>query len=186
MNVDCPACGRLTPHDILKSNGDATVECEDCGHVHKIQIHDNTVERRVVVSQDEDSFSTHVPMQPQTLREGEEFVLESDEGVYGVEVTSLETGSGRTDVADVEDVETVWTRVVDNVRVPVTVNRDSESTSHRLQVPGDYRFVVGETEEVDDVEFKTKAFVHRDGDRYRLSGDDAEAKNVKRLYGEEL
>ncbi len=186
MNVDCPACGVPTPHDVLNSNGQATVECGDCGHVHKVQVHDTTVERRVVVSQGEDSFSTRVPMQDQTLRVGEEFVLEADEGVYGVEVTSLESEDGRTDVAEAGEVETVWTRVVDNVGVPVTLHREDESTSHHLQVPGDYSFVVGDTEEVDDVEFETTAFVHREGDRYRLEGDDAEAKNVKRLYGEEI
>lgn len=189
--AECPACGEYVGHQVLKQNGTMTVKCGSCGHVHKkTPEKPRTVERRVVVSEGEESWSTHAPMPAtQTLRVGEEFVLESDEGVYGVEVTGLEVetdgDNARPETASAEEVDTVWTRAVDNVVVPLTLHTGlGEAESAELRVPGDYRFVVGETEELDGDEFRVTAFVTREGDRFRVEGDDVQAKNAKRVYGE--
>ncbi|MFB6284407.1 MAG: HVO_0476 family zinc finger protein [Halobacteria archaeon] len=195
--VECPSCSFRQPHEVLKSNGDATVKCEECGHVHKVHVtSEREVERRVIVSQGDESFSAMVPMNAsEKLNVGDEFVVDCDEGIFGVELTSIEVDSGcgtendRIERAEADDVETVWTRVVDNVEVPVTLHRDKsegEAKSHDLWVPGDYEFVVGETETVDGRDFEVTAFIDRDtGDRFRLEGDDVIAKNAKRVYGEE-
>jgi len=190
--VDCPACSSRGPHEVLKQNGHATVRCLACDHVHKKRVHDgpSTVELRVVVSQGQESFSTRTTVRAdEEIRVGDEFVLEADEGVFGVEVTSVEVpGDGdnrRVDEATAEDAETVWTRVVDNVSVPVTLHTDGDTVSRRMDVPGDYGFVVGERETVDGEEFVVTAFVdRRSGDRLRVDGDDVQAKNAKRVYGE--
>lgn len=189
--AECPACGEHGSHQVLKQNGTMTLKCGSCGHVHKKTTEKpRTVERRVVVSQGEESWSTHVPMPAtQTLGVGEEFVLDTDEGVYGVEVTALEVEKEgdniRPETAGAEEVSTVWTRAVDNVTVPLTLHTGrGEAESHELRVPGDYRFVVGETETQDGEEFRVTAFVTRDGDRFRVDGDDVQAKNAKRVYGE--
>ena len=194
--VDCPSCNSRVRHEVLKSNGDATVRCGECGHVHKVHVsRDREVERRVVVSQGEDSFSTMLRVTPdEEVRVGDEFVVDCDEGVFGVEVTSIEVDSGsgtendRVESAKAEDVETAWTRVIDNVEVPVTLHRDKSegaAESRSLWVPGDYLFVVGDDEQVDGVTFEVTAFIDRtSGDRFRLEGDDVLAKNTKRIYGE--
>jgi uncharacterized Zn finger protein len=189
--VDCPACSSRGPHEVLKTNGHATVRCLACDHVHKERIHEpSTVEIRVVVSQGEESFSTHTTVRAdETVRVGDEFVLETDEGVFGVEVTSVEVpGDGdnrRVDEATSEDAETVWTRTVDNVSVPVTLHIDDDTVSRRMDVPGDYSFVVGERETVDGEEFVVTAFVdRRTDDSLSVEGDDVQAKNAKRVYGE--
>ncbi|MDY6764956.1 MAG: HVO_0476 family zinc finger protein [Halobacteria archaeon] len=189
--VGCPSCGR-TPHRILKRNGQATVKCTECGHVHKVKVHEpEQVERRVIVSQGEESFSTRVPVDSdEHIEVGDEFVLESDEGIFGVEVTSLEISTEddpkRVESTTGEEVDTVWTRVVDNVVVDVTLHGSKgESRGVEVHVPGDYRFVVGEREELDGYEFEVTAFITRDGNRFRVEGDDVLAKNAKRIYGEE-
>jgi len=192
VEVECPACDEYAVHEVLKKSGQATVECSECGHVHKVRVHEpRTVERRVVVSQGEESFAEHVPMRAEeTVRVGDEFVFEGDEGVFGVEVTGIEVeeegDNRRVEAVEAEEADTVWTRVVDNVTVPVTLHTDETTESHDLRVPGDYGFVVGETEEVDGNEFVVTGFVdRRTGDSFTVGGDDVEAKNAKRLYGEE-
>jgi uncharacterized Zn finger protein len=189
--VDCPACSSRGPHEVLKKNGQATVRCLDCDHVHKERVHEpRTVELRVVVSQGEESFSTQTTVRAdETVRVGDEFVLESDRGVFGVEVTSVEVpeegDNRRFEEATAEEAATVWTRVVDNVSVPVTLHTDDDTVSRRMNVPGDYSFVVGEREAVDGEEFVVTAFVdRRTDDRLRVEGDDVQAKNAKRVYGE--
>ncbi|MFP4174323.1 MAG: HVO_0476 family zinc finger protein [Halobacteriales archaeon] len=189
--VDCPACSSSGPHEVLKTNGHATVRCLACDHVHKVRIHEpSTVELRVVVSQGQESFSTRTTVrEDETVRVGDEFVLEADEGVFGVEVTSVEVpedgDNRRVDEATADEAGTVWTRVVDNVGVPLTLHTDDDTVSRRMDVPGDYDFVVGDRETVDGDEFVVTAFVdRRSGDRFRVEGDDVQAKNAKRVYGE--
>ncbi len=189
--VGCPACSSDEPHEVLKQNGQATLRCLACEHVHKKRVHEpSTVERRVVVSQGQESFSTHTTVRAdEEIAVGDEFVLEADEGVFGVEVTAVEIeqegDNRRVDRATADDADTFWTRAVDNVSVPVTLHTEDDTVSRSLDVPGDYSFVVGERETVDGDEFVVTAFVdRRNDDRFRVEGDDVEAKNAKRVYGE--
>ncbi|MDY7082011.1 MAG: HVO_0476 family zinc finger protein, partial [Halobacteria archaeon] len=173
--ADCPSCGTRTRHTVLKTNGLATVECNDCGHVHKVKVDEpDEVERRVVVSDAGEDFSTTVSLRAdERLRVGEEFVLETDEGVFGVEVTSLEVHGSpdegddnrRVDYGDAEEIDVIWTKVVDNVVVPLTLHTEGgRSESHEMRVPGDYRFEVGEVETVDGDDFVVTAFMTESGD----------------------
>ncbi|MEF8756960.1 MAG: HVO_0476 family zinc finger protein [Halobacteriales archaeon] len=194
--VACPACSPdlETVHEVLKPGGQATVRCTECDHVHKVRLPaDDRVERDVVVSQDGDSFSATADVPPEeTLAVGEEFVLESEEGVFTVRITSLEVGDSRVDAAPGEEVDTIWTRDVGNVAVNVTLHPKQGSgdrtKSLDLPVPGDHEFAVGETEEFGEEEFTVqKILVREDARGYDFEsldheGDLAIAKDVKRLY----
>jgi uncharacterized Zn finger protein len=199
--VECPSCSTAEPtvHEVLKEGGGRhTVKCTECGHVHKVKIEDDDeVERTVVISQDDESFSTRTDVpREETLAVGDEFIVDSEEAIMLVRITGLEIGpEQRADEAAAADVETIWTRAVDNVTVKTTVNPkegtgDRESTrSFDLRLPGDHEFVVGETESFGDEEFRVKAIqVREDAPEYRHGkldheGDMVYAKDVKRLYG---
>ena len=192
----CPACSpdAETVHEVLSEGGQATVRCTECSHVHKESLpEERTVNREVVVSQDGESFATAVEVPAaETLATGEEFLVETDEAIVTARITSLELGDGRSEQAVAEDVETIWSRAVGNVSVNVTAHPKSgehdETRSVRLQVPGDYEFVVGETDELGDEEFTVEGILIRDDatgyDHGKLDfdGDEAAAKDVKRLY----
>jgi len=194
--VACPACSpdRETVHEVLKPGGQATVRCTECSHVHKTTVEaERTVSRRVVVSQDGESFSasTDAPAE-ETLAVGEEFLLETEEAILTVRITSLEVDGGRTEEAAAEAVDTIWTRAVGNVSVPVTAHPKSgagdRTRSFDLQVPGDYEFTVDETEDLDDEEFTVEGIYLRDDvhgyehEKLDFAGDAAVAKDIKRLY----
>ncbi|MFW5977917.1 MAG: HVO_0476 family zinc finger protein [Halohasta sp.] len=195
----CPSCSprEETVHEVLKPGGDVTVRCTDCSHVHKTQIESTpTVEKRVIVSQDGESFSTHLESDPtETVEVGDEFIVDTPEAILQVRVTGLELldSDSRVESAVMEDVETVWTRAVDNVGVNVTLHpkdgsRD-DTRSLKVNVPGDYEFTVGETESFGDDEFTiTGIFVRDDAEGYRFDkfderGDMVYAKDSKRIYG---
>ena len=192
----CPACSPTveTVHEVLKPGGQATVRCTECGHVHKTEIPEpQTVETDVVVSQDGESFSasTDVPAK-ETLATGEEFLLETAEAIMTVRITSLEVGDGRREEATAEDVDTIWTRAVGNVSVSVTAHpkggEHDETRSFDLQVPGDYEFVVGETDELSNEEFTVEGILVRDDavgydhEKLDFDGDAVVAKDIKRVY----
>ena len=196
VGAACPACSpdAETVHEVLSEGGQATVRCTECSHVHKESLpEERTVNREVVVSQDGESFATAVEVPAaETLATGEEFLVETDEAIVTARITSLELGDGRSEQAIAEDVETIWSRAVGNVSVNVTAHPKSgehdETRSVRLQVPGDYEFVVGETDELGDEKFTVEGILIRDDatgyDHGKLDfdGDEAAAKDIKRLY----
>jgi uncharacterized Zn finger protein len=183
----CPACDERTAHEVLKPGGQVTVRCTDCGHVHK-ERYDPPREASVdvVVSQSGDSLPTTVDVPAEdTVAVGDEFVVDTPEALLQVRVTAVELDGDK-------DVETLWTRAVDNVRVNVTVHpsdgRRDESRSVTVAVPGDHEFTVGETESFGDEEFDVVGIQVRDDADYRFEkfdheGDMVFAKDTKRVYG---
>ncbi|TMT85327.1 hypothetical protein E2L06_01395 [Haloterrigena sp. H1] len=194
----CPSCSPdlETVHEVLTAGGGTlTVRCSECSHVHKIQPDtEREVTLDVVVSQGGESFTANVTApEDETVEVGDEFILETEEVLSTVRVTSVELdGQKRVDEAPVDEIETVWTREVDNVAVNVTVHPQdgSRDDSHSItvHVPGDYEFEVGAVESFGDDEFEIDAFVVRDDasgyrrDRFEEPGDTAFAKDIKRVY----
>jgi uncharacterized Zn finger protein len=194
----CPSCSPdlETVHEVLTDGGGTlTVRCSECSHVHKIQPdREREVTLDVVVSQGGESFTANVTApEDETVEVGDEFILETEEVLSTVRVTSVELdGQRRVEEAPGGEIETVWTREVDNVGVNVTVHpqdgsRD-DSRSITVHVPGDYEFEVGAVDSFGDDEFEIDAFVVRkdaDGyrrDRFEEEGDTAFAKDIKRVY----
>ena len=195
--VRCPSCSPAaeTAHEVLNHGGQATVRCGECGHVHKTSLEENpTVDRRVIVSQDDESIEARVEIPPdETLSTGDEFLVETDEAILTARITSLESVEGaRVDEADASDVRTLWTRAVGNVSVNLTLHpKDGyhdDTRSVRIQVPGDEEFVVGRTHEYGGEEFEVERILVRDDateyerEGYDFAGDAVLAKDIKRLY----
>ena len=197
--VACPSCSlaRETVHEVLTTGGGtATVRCTECGHTHKADLaSEDTVERTVVVSQDGESFTASVDVSAdERVETGDEFVLETEDVILQVRITGIEVGpERRVERTTAGDVETFWTRAVDNVTVPVTVHpRDGDGDGTRsldLRLPGDEEFTVGETYEFGDEEFEIAGIHVRDDaiERYDFQklgheGDTVLGKDVKRIY----
>jgi len=195
--VACPSCSPQfeTVHEVLTTGGgQATLRCIECEHVHRETLPDErTADLHVVISQEGESFTAAVEAPAgEDLAVGEEFVAETGEAIMTVRITSLELADGRVESAPAADVETVWTRAVGNVSVNVTKHpkdgRREATESTTLQVPGDYEFTVGETDELGDIEFTVEGIHVRDDargydfDKLDHAGDTVSAKDVKRLY----
>jgi uncharacterized Zn finger protein len=198
LPATCPSCSPTaeTVHEVLSDGGGSlTVRCTDCTHVHKIHPEpEREITLDVVVSQDGDSFTANVSTPAdETVAVGDEFLLETEEMLARVRVTSVELDEQRrVESAPAEAVATVWTRDVDNVSVNVTIHpqdgsrEDSRSTT--VYVPGDYEFSVDAVETLGDEEFTIDAVVVRDDasgydrERYEMEGDTVFAKDVTRIY----
>ena len=192
----CPACSPATEtvHEVLHPRGTPTVRCTECSHVHKTALpEEETLSRNVVVSQDGESVTATVEVPAgETLAVGEEFLVDADEALLTARITSLEVSNGRSETAPANKVETIWSRAVGNVSVRVTAHPKSgehdETRGIKLQVPGDYEFVIGETDELGDETFTVEGIHLRDDargyehDKLDFDGDEAVAKDIKRLY----
>lgn len=194
--VACPSCSPEAPtaHEVLKDADPATVRCGECGHVHKESLpEDERIERRTIVSQEGESFTTQYENAPdEQVEVGDEFLLDTTEALMQVRITAIETEEGRRGRVPFEQVETLWTRAVENVTVDVTLHpKDGgreETRALELRVPGDEQFMVDETVEYGDEKFTVEGLVIRDGvaayDRkqFDYTGDAALAKDLKRVY----
>ncbi|WP_410765694.1 HVO_0476 family zinc finger protein [Haloferax sp. DFSO60] len=197
--LSCPTCSPSDPtvHEVLKPGGHSTVRCTECGHVHKEKIEvPDEIDMDVVVSQDGSSVSTTVSAPKEaTIEMGDEFIVDTPEAIQLVRITGIQVGpEQRVEEALVKDIKTVWTRVVDNVKVNVTIHPkegdgyNEETRSITVNVPGDYEFVVGESEQFGDEEVKVEGLVVRaDAPEYRHGkldhpGDMVYAKDAKRVY----
>ena len=197
VGLACPSCSPEEPtvHEVLRPGGQATVRCTDCDHTHKTAIPEpETADVTVVVSQDGESFTTEMAVPVgETIATGEEFVVDTDDALMQVRITGIELGpERRAEEAAFDDVETLWTRAVDNVAVDVTLHPndgDADYTrSVQVNVPGDMEFEVGETVEFGDEEFSIEGLhIRDDAPEYRHEkldhpGDMAYAKDLKRVY----
>ncbi len=195
VGVVCPACSpdRETVHEVLSEGGQATVRCTGCGHVHKTAIAEETeIKRKVVVSQSGESITATVEGPPdERIQIGEEFVTEADDALLVARITDIQVGTERrVDAARMEDVETIWSRAVDNVTLNITLHPESGDDTRGIeaQVPGDYEFEVGTTEELAGEEFTVEGMHVRENtvgyaaDKLDHRGDTAQAKDLKRIY----
>jgi len=196
--VACPGCSPAEPtaHEVLSTGGGLfTVRCGECGQVHKeAPPSEETVERTVVISQEGESTTAALSMPAEEpVAVGEEFVVDTEEAILGVRVTAVEVGpEERVEAAEPRDVETIWTRAVDNVTVDVTLHPTDGShdgtRSLEVPVPGDHEFTVGETESFGDEEFEVEGLVVReDATGYPTRkldrrGDAVPAKDLARVY----
>lgn len=196
--VGCPACSPDAPtaHEVLKEAGLSTVRCTECSHVHKADLSGpDTVERRVVVSQEGESVTAQYETQPdESLAVGDEFLLDTPEAIMQVRITALQVGNEqRVEETAAEAVETIWTRAVGNVSVKLTLHpkggTGEETRSLKLRVPGDEEFTVGEVVEHGGEEFAVEGLVVRDDAegyvrrQFDHDGDVAFAKDLERVYG---
>lgn len=195
VSATCPACGEETVHEMLKPGGQATVRCTECDHTHKTEMSEpKTTEVDVIVSQDGESWPTTVTAQPDDEYEvGDEFVAETEQAIQQVRVTAVERGDERVESASAAAADTLWTRVVDNVGVDVTIHpndgRKDENRSEKVYLPGDHEFTVGAEETFGDEEIEVVGIHVRDAstgypfDKADQEGQTVFAKDVKRLFG---
>lgn len=182
----CSTCLKDCKHYVVKEGQNPVVRCDSCKTVHSTTSKGvKQIDVRVVISVDNLSFKRKIMLDPDNIvNVGDEYLIEDEDEVRSVEVTILELKDGkRMKNAKVKDIETIWSRFLDYIVLKVSISKRGKTWSIRIRSPGDYDFVVGNTEHLDKETFKISALKMRDGRMLRQIGDVACAKDVKRIYG---
>ncbi len=186
LYVYCPQCEEETLHQVLKGKTgtkgditfDCTVQCNNCKFVHHTVI---KTEKPMVIPV---VISDHAVSTPSELEcyPDEHFTV--DEELYigesNYKITSIETEDGRVEGAPADEIETLWLKKYDWVRVKVSVNRGARTFSHELRARPEEEFAIG------DVFFLRgmKIAIHKiKTEDAKLSWGAEEARNIVRLYG---
>ncbi|MDY6930686.1 MAG: HVO_0476 family zinc finger protein [Halobacteriota archaeon] len=185
--TECPTCSDENKHQVIKeSQSTALVKCDECGTIHQVEMdRKRPISVRIVVSVDDLSFKSKMEFHPEDLVSvGDEFIVESEDDASAVEVTSVELSSGkRVSSANAGEIETIWSRLTDFVVINVSLHKNRRTKAIRIKAPGDYKFIVGESESVEFQDFEISSIKLRDGKVLKTNGDDAAAKKIKRIYG---
>ena len=188
INAYCDTCGEETVHDVVrvvsggKKGMHLTARCTVCGLVHQVEMSFERVKEIPVVISWMGTSENDRMLAPlgEKLHVGEEIYLDDDRLL----ITGIEAEDGRmVKEADVERIRTLFTKRYDRVRVKVSINRGSRTTSRNIYVAPEEEFEVGDILEVDGI----KAVIHRMKlDEHFITRGSAPAKKIVRIYAKEV
>ncbi|MDO9540117.1 MAG: HVO_0476 family zinc finger protein [Methanocalculus sp.] len=186
ISVRCPVCREETDHEMIRDGAPATVRCHDCGHTHRaIVITPKVLAIRTIVSNEkESSLGTIELSDNETVEVGNTFVADVGDDIFGVEVTGIEVGQARRERAETRDITCLWTRVIDSVIVRASLHKGAVTHPLYEQVEGETAYTVGDITSVGGRQFRVTHIKLRDGAVVRKPGSYAEARFIKRIYGE--
>lgn len=187
-NLRCPGCGDEADQEVLRESHDLLLRCTACGHVHRAprEAQPEPLRVRAIVSAGTESAPGTIELMPSDVVEvGDLFVAEGEgDEAAGVEISSIEVGGGgRVARARADAIVTLWTRVVEDVVVPVSVHRGRETIPLHQRADGEEVFVVGEVYTFGGKKVRISHIKLRDGPVLRKEGWKTVARRVRRIYG---
>ena len=150
ISVECPMCKEETLHEVLsgKLGGkaqavmDSTVKCRQCGHVHHVVMKcGKPVEIPVIISWLTESKRSSISLGPDEVLCVEDEIMCGDEPVL---ITSIEAKGARPGKAKVCDIQTIWGKRFEKVRVPFSISLAGRSHSEHVMALPDEEFFVGD------------------------------------------
>jgi len=185
LYLECPECGKETLHQVLKAKVgekgnitlDGTFQCTECEKVHKALLQvEKPVEVPVILSWQGESKKTRIELgADEPVSVDEELVVDD----VPCMVTAVEVDGRRVDTAQAKNVDTIWTKRFDKVKISFSINKGRQTIAKSEMVPPHEEFYVG-----DLVDFgRDKAVIHaiKAGGRMLHRGG-AEARDIVRVY----
>ena len=183
--VECPVCKAETLHEVLsgKIGGKAqtvlesTVKCKECAHIHHSVLKaEKPLELPVVVSWLDKSKRSTLILGPDEVLSVDDEVMCGEEQII---VTSIESKGARVRMAKAKDIQTVWAKRFDKVRVMFSVSHVSKTFSENVLAVPDEEFYVGDILKVGKHEVVIHSIKIKDKS-LRMGG--AKARDIVRVY----
>jgi uncharacterized Zn finger protein len=184
--VECPNCKTETLHEVLSGRiggkaqtvFDSTVRCRECSHVHHITLkEEKPVEVPLIISWVKDSSKTALSLgHDEVVCVGEEVMC----GDTPVVITSIESKGARVKKAKAADINTIWGKKFDKVRVLFSINHQGRTYSEAMLAIPDEEFCIGDILTVG----KRNVVIHtiKLEDKTLKTGA-ARARDIVRIYG---
>ncbi|MCK9314000.1 MAG: hypothetical protein M0P20_08145, partial [Methanocorpusculum sp.] len=115
---------------------------------------------------------------------GDYLVAEVGDDSFSVEVTSIEENNARREKLPTEKIQVLWTRLVDKVIIRASLNKGATTIPLYEEVEGDKVYTVGQITSVGGRQFRVTRIKLRKGNIITRKDKTAEAREIKRVYGE--
>ncbi len=186
----CETCKSTTLHEVLKGKEieshaalavEGVIKCRTCGTTLQRRIlEEKPVVLQVVLSEGEGSRkSTVVVDADEKLKVGDEMFVGRDRIV----VTALESSGRRVPSAAARERPVIWSKVLNRVRVKVSINRGHSTSAEIIEAAPDEEFQIGEILTIK----QAKAVIHTiktESGTVRRGG--AAARFISRIYAREM
>lgn len=160
--LECPKCGE-TMHRIIKGRVagkkgetlECVVKCTECGDVRKVTMkREKPVTVKVIVSKDDQSLRKKIELLPsEEVIVGDKMIVDGLE----VEVSSIESHGRRAEIALAGEIETLWTKRADRVKVRFSISKGPKTLPKEILAEPDEEFYVGDMVELG----RMKVVIHK-------------------------
>jgi uncharacterized Zn finger protein len=186
ITVSCPQCNDETEHEVVAESRDLLVRCTVCGHHQRIPKESEPQTRTIkaIVSREGTSQVCSIELaEDDECSVDDHLVAECGDDAFGVEVTAIECGDKRVHRAKADEIDTLWTRAIEQVVVKVSIHDGRKTIPVYLECDGEQQFVVGEVYAAGKKRFRITHLKLRDGPLMRKEGWKTVAHRIKRVYG---
>ena len=182
----CPECKEECEHEVVADARDRVVRCTTCNHVQRIKKEraSEPITVKAIVSREDSSVVCGIDLMPDDeCSIDDRLVAECGDDAFGVEITGIETGERRVQRARAKAITSLWTRVIEQVVVKISVHDGRRTIPLYKESGGEAPFVVGDIYTVQGKRFKITQLKLRDGPLMRKEGWKTVAHRIKRVYG---
>jgi uncharacterized Zn finger protein len=186
IDIFCPTCDEETEHEVLSRTQSQVVKCSQCGSVSRIPVPKEPVmlQIKTIVSKEGKSSVCRCEIaEDEEVAVGDYLIAECEDGEgSGVEVMSIESGDKRLERATGESINTLWTRVIDQVVVRFSVHDGWHTLPLYVRCEGDEKFIVGDVYSIKGVKARIGHIRMRNGSVTKRKGKFEVASTIKRVY----
>ena len=190
VDAFCTTCKEETEQEVLSESRDLIIRCTVCGLTSRRPLppEPEPVYVKAIVSREGESFVAKAElMKGEVVEVGDYIVAERDDGEgAGVEIMSLEVGDKRVQKAVAEEINTIWSRAIDEVIVRISVHDGYKTIPMYVACEGDDRFTIDEIVSIDRVRARIDHICLRNGMIQRRKGKYEVANRIKRVYAYRL
>lgn len=186
IDMFCATCDEETEHEILSRTTNQVIKCSECGAVSRIPVpkEPKLLQIKTIVSKENASSVCRCEIaEDEEVMVGDSLIAECDDGEgAGVEVMAIECGDKRPKKAVGADIDTLWTRVIDQVVVRFSVHDGWHTLPLYVRCEGDEKFVVGDVYVIKGVKARIGHIRMRNGAVTKRKGKFEVASTIKRVY----
>ncbi|HOJ97639.1 MAG TPA: HVO_0476 family zinc finger protein [Methanospirillum sp.] len=190
IDAYCATCKEETEQEVLSEARDLIIRCTVCGLTSRRPLppEPEPIYVKTIVSREAESYVGRAElMKGEIVSVGDHIVAERDDGeVAGVEIMSLEVGDKRVTKAAAEEIDTIWSRAIDEVIVRISVHDGKKTIPLYVACEGDERFTIDEIVSIDRIRARIDHICLRNGMIQRRKGKYEVANRIKRIYAYRL
>ena len=186
IDMFCTTCDDETEHEVLSRTTSQVIKCTICGSVSRIPVPKEPVilQVKTIVSREEASTVCACELaEDELVSVGDSLIAECPDGEgVAVEVMSIESGDKRRTSAKGASIDTLWTRVIDQVVVRFSVHDGWHTIPLYVRCEGDEKFVVGDVYVIKGIKARIGHIRMRNGSVTKRRGKFEVANTIKRVY----
>jgi uncharacterized Zn finger protein len=189
ITIYCSQCGEESKHEVIADSRNRIVRCTICNHIQHLKktTAPKPIIIKTIVSRENSSMVCGIELLPDDeCSLDDHIVAECGDESVGVEVTGIEIGDRRVNQARARDITVLWTRVIEQVIVKISVHDGRRTIPLYKECDGEDPFIVGEICTVQGKRFKITQLKLRDGPLMRKEDWKTVAQRLKRVYGYRL